>query len=352
MKALATALICTAMLGTTAACSGSASDEPATTKAGTETCQDVDLSAPPSKPTTIRIGHGAAAEEPFWNMAKEGADAEYSGSWYELKLSPFRGTAQRLTAYQAGDLDAIMISPQAQIIGTARGALNLYTIGTVMREADPDAFSTSAVVMEDSGIDDLDDLKGKKIAIVDEGSLPDFVARQGLREAGLDPARDAEFVVLPFPSQEEALRSGQIDVALLPEPFYSVADGKGGVKRLFDASDITDFSYDLLTLSFDKKFVEKNVGAVCAWAADFAASMDEYIADPDEVKRGLVGTKFVTLPEAVYLKSTDYARPSGGVVDTEGTQKMMDAMIEFGVIEESDRIDVKSLVRDGISLGH
>ncbi|WP_233198241.1 ABC transporter substrate-binding protein [Cryobacterium sp. Y50] len=298
------------------------------------------------------MGHGAAAEEPFWLMTAGGSTSQYDGVWYDMELSPFRGTAERLTAYQAGGLDAIVISPQAQIIGTARGALDLYSISTIMREAEPDSFSTSAVVLEDSGISSLDDLKGAAIAIVDEGSQPDFIARQGLREADLDPATDAEFVVLPYPSQAEALHNGLIDVAVLPEPFYTLALSEGGVKPLFDAADLTDFAYDLLTISFDRKFVEDNIGAVCAWAADYAASMDAYIADPQAGKRVLVGSDFVTLPEDVYLRSTEYARPAGGVVDAEGTAQMMEAMIEFGVVEESDRIDVGTLIRDGVTLGH
>ena len=333
------------------ACSGGASDVPAT-KTGSKTCQDVDLASSPKEPVTIRIGHGAAAEEPFWLMSVDKATNKYAGKWYDMKLSPFRGTAERLTAFQAGDLDTIVISPQAQIIGTARGALELYTIATIMRDADSKAFSTSVVALEKSGIDGVKDLKGKTIAIIDEGSQPDFVVRQGLQDAGLDPARDGKFVVLPFPSQEEALRGGQIDVAVLPEPFYTLAMSKGGIKKVYDAADITEFSYDLLTMSFRKTFVEKNIGAVCAWAADFGSSMDVYKSDPAVAKKKLIGTPFITLPESVYLKTSDYARPAGGVVDPKGTEQMMETMIKFGIIKKSDRIDVSTLIRPGVSIGH
>lgn len=333
---------------TSCAAGGSGSSAPS---AGSEDCEDIDLTAAPKEPTTIRIGHGAAAEEPFWLMVADGSTNDYEGTWYTMETFPFRGTAERLTAYQAGDLDALMITPQVQIQGTARGALDLYTIATVMREAEPGSFSTAAIVRDDGKIKDVDDLEGKTIAIVDEGAQPDFIARQALRGAGLDPS-SARFVVLPYPSQEEALRSGQVDVAIVPEPFFSVAVNKGGVKKLFDAADITDFSYDLLTVSFDKEFVEKNLGAVCAWAADYAESMKAYIADPDGSKKKLVGTDFVTLPEAVYLSTGDYARPEGGVVDPKGTSKMIDAMVDFGILEKRDQIDVSRLIREGVTLGN
>ncbi|MGY1812303.1 ABC transporter substrate-binding protein [Blastococcus sp. SYSU D00820] len=335
-----------------AGCSAGADENVETTEAGDETCADIDLGAAPDQPTAIRIGHGVASEEPFWLMSVADDVVEHRDSWYTMELAPFRGTAERLTAYQAGDLDAVVISPQAQISGTARGALDLYTVGTIMREADPDAFSTSFVALESSGIDSIEDLQGKRIAVVDEGSQLDFLARQALRSVDLDPDADAQYVVFPFPAQLEALRGGQIDVAGLPEPFYTQATSGGDVQPVFDAADLTDYAYDLLTVSFDKQFVEDNVGAVCAWAADFAAAMEYYRGNVDEAKQQLVGTPFVTLPPEVYLQTSDYARPEGGVVDTEGTQQMMDTMIEFGILQESDRIDVETLVRPGVTLGH
>ena len=186
----------------------------------------VDLSSPPEEPTTIRVGHGRAAEEPFWLMTVMEDLTEYQGDWYDLELQPFRGTEERLQAYQAGDLDAVVVSPQAQIRGTAAGALDLVAVGTIMREAEPDAFSTSFLSLEGSGIESVEDLEGASIAVVDIGSQLDFLAKAGVRQGGFDPDTAAQYVVFPFPAQEEALRGGQVDVIGLPEPFYTLAKQK------------------------------------------------------------------------------------------------------------------------------
>jgi ABC-type nitrate/sulfonate/bicarbonate transport system substrate-binding protein len=315
-------------------------------------CDSIDLDSPPDSPVSIRIGHGAASEEPFWLLAVNDELATHKGSWYDMDLKPFRGTGERLTAYQAGELDAVVISPQAQIQGTARGALDLYAVATIMREGGEDAFSTSFVALEGSGIEGTDDLQGKRIAIIDEGSQLDFLARQGIAQGGGDPDRDAEYVVFPFPAQEEALRGGQIDVAGLPEPFYTLAMSKGGVAHVFDAADVSDFSYDLLTMSFDREFLEENMGAVCAWASDFRQSMDYWKTENEAARKQLVGTDFVPLPEPIYMQTGDYERPDDGTVDTEGMTNMIDQMVEFGILEESDRVDPKTLVREGVSIGH
>jgi len=336
-----------------AACSaGEDTGTGTTAPAGAKGCDTVDLSKPPASPTAIRIGHGVAAEEPFWLLAVDDALAKNKGSWYSMELKPFRGTAERLTAYQAGELDAVTISPQAQIRGTARGALDLFAVATIMREGGKGAFSTSFIALEGKGITGVEGLKGKKIAIVDEGSQLDFLARQGIEKAGGDPEKDAQYVVFPFPAQEQALRGGKIEVAGLPEPFYTLAKSKGGVVDVFNAADVSDFAYDLLTMSFDRKFVEDNLGAVCAWAADFKVSMDYWKTKNAEARQKLVGTPFVQLPGPVYAKVGDYERPQDGAVDTEGMKKMTDQMIKFGILEESDRVDPTTLVRKGVSVGH
>lgn len=333
-------------------------DTPTETEIGTETeaaaaetCEDVDLASPPDEPTTIRFGHGVAAEEPFWLMTVMPDNTQYQDQWYEMDLQQFRGTEERLVAYQAGELDAVIITPNALVTGTAADSLDLYNIVTVMQDAFEGAFSTSFIALEESGITDLEDLQGQQIAVVDLGSHLDFLARVAMQEAGHDPEADAEYVVLPFPAQEDALRQGQIDVAGLPEPFYSAAHAAGGVVDVFNAADVLDFSFDLLTLAFDRQFVEDNLGAVCAWVDDYQSSMEFYRSENEEARRALAASDFVPLPEEVYLATGDYARPEGGTVDVDGLQQFIDGMIDFGLLDESERVDPQTLVKPGVSAG-
>lgn len=351
-RPLRTALAIGAALALAACSAGEETATPQAAEQGAQGCDSIDLTTPPASPTTIRFGHGAASEEPFWLLDVDDELATHKGSWYDMELAQFRGTGERLTAYQAGELDAVVISPQVQIQGTARGALDLYAVATIMREGGQDAFSTAFIALEDSGIEGVEDLQGKRIAIIDEGTQLDFLARQGVSQGGGEPDRDAQFVVFPFPAQEEALRGGQIDVAGLAEPFFTLAMSQGGVRKVFDAADVSDFSYDLLTMSFDREFLEANLGAVCAWAADYRQSMDYWKTENEAARAQLVGTDFVPLPGPVYAQTGDYERPDEGVVDTDGMTDMIEQMVEFGILEESDRIDPETLIRQGVSIGH
>lgn len=345
-----TAVVCLAMLGT-AACADDSEDAGSEMAAADVSCDDVDYDNPPDAPVPIRIGHGVAAEEPFWLMAVRPDLTEHEGSWYELQMESFRATADRLVAYQAGELDAVVTTPNALITGEARASLDLYNIATVMREAEAGAFSTTFVALESSGITSTADLADTTIGIVDVGSHIDVLARVGVRDGGYDPATDAEYVVFPFPAQEDALREGQTEVASLPEPFYSLAHQNGGVVDVFDAADVLDFGFDLLTLSFDRSFVEENTEAVCAWRTDYERAMEFWRDENEEARMALAATDYIPLPEEAYLNIGDYARPQGGAVDIEGLTQFMETMIELDVLEEEDRVDPNVFVYQGVTAG-
>ena len=329
---------------------GSASQqtEPATAATAEQTCADVDLAAAPDQPVTIRMGNGVAAEEPLWLVEAAPDVAVHQGSWYELELQPFRGNEDRLNAYQAGELDAASTSPQA-LIRAAVQDVAITPVSVMLREGE-EGYNSTFIALEDSGITSMEDLAGKTIAIVDIGSHLDFLAKGAVAEGGADFATGAEYVVLPFPAQEEALRGGQIDVAGLPEPFYSSAHANGGVVDVFSALDVTGFPFDVLTIAFQPSFIDEHLGAVCAFLEDFRATTNYYRENQEEGRKLVHEAEFVPIPLDVYLQTQDYARPQDGAIDLEGMRNLIDGMVEFDVLQDDQRIDPEKLIRPGVSI--
>lgn len=66
----------------------------------------------------------------------------------------------------------------------------------------------------------ISDLKGKRIAIVNRRTLMELSGHDILRQAGLDPDRDAVWVAVPGPGANRvaALLSGAVDAAILASP--------------------------------------------------------------------------------------------------------------------------------------
>ena len=81
----------------------------------------------------------------------------------------------------------------------------------------------------------LQDLKGMKISVPRRGSDGDGVLRYALKSAGLDPETDVQLIQIgAFQNHLVALEKGDIDAAMVGEPFLTIGvrDGKG--KALFD----------------------------------------------------------------------------------------------------------------------
>ena len=85
----------------------------------------------------------------------------------------------------------------------------------------------------------MEDLKGKTIVAAGKGSTPEFGLRYLLEQNGLDPDQD---VTVDWKSEHAecvaALAAGTADIALLPQPFVTVAQGK--LENLRVALDLTE----------------------------------------------------------------------------------------------------------------
>jgi NitT/TauT family transport system substrate-binding protein len=126
----------------------------------------------------------------------------------------------------------------------------------------------------------MEDLRGKTVVAAGKGSTPEYALRYLLEENGLDPDGD---VTVDWKSEHSecvtALATGSAAVALLPQPFVTVAQGK--IDGLRVAIDLTaewkalDNGSALLTgvAVARRDFVEAHPAAVAAFLADYADSV-------------------------------------------------------------------------------
>jgi NitT/TauT family transport system substrate-binding protein len=103
-------------------------------------------------------------------------------------------------------------------------AAKLFTSGIPIRLAAVVGEGMLSFLSVDASIRGLADLKGKRISVAGQGATPDYLFRRLLRGAGLDPSKDLRLdYSLPYPEAALALASGEIDYAILPEPFSTMA---------------------------------------------------------------------------------------------------------------------------------
>jgi len=296
----------------------------------------------------IRVAHGFVVDEPLWLLEAKPELAPNRGRWYTQRYTPMRANEDRFTAFQAGQADAITSSAPALVKAVAQ-RIPVKAVATEIREA-KDGFTTTYIATEGSGIRAMKDLKGKKIGIVDFGSSTDYWARAAVHRGGFDPDKDAEYVVLPFGAQEEALRRGQIDVAVMAEPFYTNATRKGGVVDVFTSLQATGAEQEPVQfVAFGQSFLDRNPAVVCAWIADLQATTTWYLHNTDEAKRVLVDKKFVSVPLDSYLASKDYSRPPNAAVDVAALDGLIAQLANFGILRADQRVAARDVTAVGFA---
>lgn len=314
-------------------------------------CDDVDLSTPPDEPVAMPLGRGPSSEEPLYVLAAdpELAGAEHAGSWYELDVTEY-SPPDRLAAFQAGELVGGTTSTP-QLFTAASSGVELKAVASIANINDDGGYTYPFVALADSGIESPEDLEGTQIGIIAPNTATEYWAQSAVASAGLDPARDAEYVAIPPPNAGQALASGQVDVMMLIRSFDGQVRSEHDVVNVFDALTGPGFSHEFLVLFLGTQFIEENLGAACAFIADYETSMQNWIENPEPAAELLVDEGLVGAPTVeAFLNSPDDGRTQGAVITVENLQNLMDSMVEVGFYEDDLGITAEDLVVPGVSL--
>ncbi len=178
----------------------------------------------------------------------------------------------------------------------------------------------------DPTIRSIADLRGKSVEVAGQGATPDNVFRRILSANGLSPGKDVKLgFSLAYPEIAQALIAGRVAVALLPEPFATMA--LLGRPTLTQVCDVQaewarvggSATYPMTLLVVDARFAASRPAAVRAVADAYRASLEWARAHPAEAgtlveKHGLgvkAAVAAAAIPKSAYaFTSAAEARPA------------------------------------------
>lgn len=298
---------------------------------------------PPDQPVTIRMGWGIPAEEVKYVMMERPEIAPNLGTWYEIKWQQFAGTALGVQGLAAGTLDCATVGGLSSANGFEQGADFVLT-GEIIEEATPpQEFSTTWLALADSGIESVEDLKGKRVATSAIGGSTDYLQDIYIEEqAGLKPGQDYEKIEIPFSQQQEALLAGRIDVGIYPQPFWGAVTAEAETTALFRVTDVINPFVQLLN-GCRRDFIEENPDVMRKFVEDWA-TVTNWVRDPANRDAVIdVTSEVMQIPrevlETYLLTDQDYLRPENGAIDLEALQEEWDFFREAGGISEDLKVE-------------
>lgn len=296
-------------------------------------------SAVRAAPPTLRLGHGAAAEEQVWLLIAKPELGKNHGKSYILNATRFPSSSKRAQALEAGAIDLAMGGANGVIFAAAQGVEGKM-IASVARESQR-GFSSAFYVKADSEIKSVPDMKGKVIGINGFNTSGHLWLIAALKKHNLTD-KDVRITPVGFSAMQGSLRSDRVDVGMFPQPFAALLEKQDKVRKIFDAKYGMPFDEELIVIMGKDEYLKKNADALRGFMQDVKAATEFYLAKPREARQMLIDAKMVRVTPDVYLDMKDYYREPSCRIDVDSLAKMQEFQIEAKFQTKS--VDVKTLV--------
>ncbi|MDN5344763.1 MAG: NitT/TauT family transport system substrate-binding protein [Clostridia bacterium] len=191
---------------------------------------------------------------PFFVAAQEGLFAK---AGLKVELVPFNSARDRDLALQAKNIDGEV----ADIVATAllrKGGTPVKIVSLTMG-ATPAEGRFALLARPGAAIQRPEQLKGVSVGI-SENTIIEYVADRLLQGAGVDPGSVEKVAVPQIPERLQLLLGGRLETALLPDPFATLAEKKGG-RVILDDTKI-DRNLSQVVLIFREDTLKEKATAV------------------------------------------------------------------------------------------
>ncbi len=186
------------------------------------------------KPEKVRIGYlPITLTLPFFVAMEKGYFTE---AGIEVEATKYMTADQLTNALLAGNLEITANTSMSTFMTTVEESPDFAKIYMVSIH-DPENYLDALLAKKGSGIESIEDLKGKKIGMF-PGSTNIIYLSIALSNY-LDPKEDVEMLQLPPQTHIEAFASGQVDALYTLEPLVTVALMKGIGEMLIQGSNST-----------------------------------------------------------------------------------------------------------------
>src|SRR3569832_2981319 len=268
--------------------------------------------------------------------------AQHWGKSYVMEAVRFQGTPPMITALANNEIELGDLAYSSFGLAVPNAGLeDLRVIGDEFQDGVPGYYSNEFFVRKDSGINKIEDLKGKVIAINAIGSGVDVAMRAALKTHGLVDKKDYTVIEAPFPTMAALLKDKKADMvaAVLPFSLSPVLKEEG--KRLFDQTEGIGRS-QFVFWAARKPFIDKNRAAMVDFMDDMIR-IERWYLDPknhDEVAKIASGLLKVP-PERfgwLFAKQDSYRDPNSKP-DLDSLQRNVDICADLGIFRA--KFDVK-----------
>jgi NitT/TauT family transport system substrate-binding protein len=266
----------------------------------------------------------------------------HMGKSYTLESTRYQGTPQTITAIANNELEVASLAYSTLAIAIDNAGIDdLRVISDEFQDGVPGYFSQQFYVRKDSGINKVEDLKGKIVGTNGGGSAVDVAVRAMLHKHGLEDKRDYTMLEGPLPAMPAMMLEKKADLIPAVLPFALNPKLREEGKVLFELKDAMGPT-QMIVFVARQSFIDKHRAAMVDYMEDLMR-MARWFLDPknhDEVAK--IASKLTKVPPErfgwVFTKA-DCFRDPDLLPDLNALQRNLDTTQELGFVKK--KIDVK-----------
>ena len=224
-----------------------------------------------------------------------------------VEIIPVGSAPERDQLISTGQADA-MVNELISVMLLNQDTLQVQAV-RYARTATSDQALFRILASASSGIQDPSGLSGVPVG-VSQGTIIEYLTERLLQKEGLSGDQIQVLAVPKIPDRMSLLASGDMQAAMLPEPFSTLAVQQGA-SLVLDDTIAPDLSFSVI--SFRKAMIDENPEAVKGFLAAVEDAVALINANPQDYAGLMVDQKLVPAPIADSFQVPTY--PTAGVPD-------------------------------------
>ncbi|MFQ6136581.1 MAG: ABC transporter substrate-binding protein [Candidatus Hydrothermarchaeales archaeon] len=276
---------------------------------------------PPERKAGVRMGHlGGVATMDYYAIY----NGYYEAEGLNVTWINFRGGSSIIEAAIAGEVDGGAFgSIPALIRAASRGVpLKIVAVGTLETKEKP---GDVLVVLKDSGIESIEDLRGKIIAVHRFGTTLDLTLRAALKQHGIDPTRDVTITQVKVTQMIPTLKNGQVDAAFVFPDFVPYLEDEGRV--ILTLADVFSRGYPISVVFFREEFIEEHPEEVKKFVRAYLKGIKWADEDPERIVD--VEVAYTDVTRDIAAKIPILTMNPSGKIDPEAFEEIINLVKEY-----------------------
>jgi len=312
-----------------------------------------------AEPLKIRVGWAVVPGQLTAILFAKKDILKHYGTSYTVETIKFRGSTPQITALAAGELDLAALAFSSVGLAIQNAHMDdIRVVADLYQDGIEGYYTSEYMVLADSPIKSIEDLKGKVLASNGIGGAIDMAMRKIMLDHGMQERRDYRIVEVEFPNMVPALREKKVDLIGEVTPFSIEAHQDGAVRTLFTLKGAMGAAQTTL-LAARAGYIAEHRAALVDFFEDWIAATRWYLDPKNRDEAVGILADFTKQPRSVYedwvFTKKDYYRDPDGKPNLQALESNLRVQKQLGLLNidiDINKYTDLSLVEDAAKRLH